>query len=80
MPPRDRTGNLRIKSPLGGPSGQGLTKCGSSLASIEIKNAQPVGQNLATVIDAWPSLPNIIQAGIFAIVEANQDKNVLKGK
>ena len=74
---RTRTYNLLVKSQLTGViSGDSATPSGtanptpSSSPSSGAQNTSTTDPDLAAVIDAWPTLPEAVKAGIVAMVEA----------
>jgi hypothetical protein len=38
--------------------------------AAHINKAAPIGPDLAAVVDAWPELPEAIEAGVLAMIKA----------
>ena len=38
--------------------------------AIDVRQSEPLDTDLAVIVDAWPSLPDAVKAGILAMVRA----------
>lgn len=84
-PGRIRTGDLRFRKPLpdSGKDGQvqelreeeGQLAAQGTARSAENRPATPADADLARIIDAWPTLPEAVKAGILAMVAATGKGN-----
>jgi hypothetical protein len=59
-----------ITNPAAYSGNQQVSTAGAAKASVALCPPVPADANLRAVVEAWPALPELIKAGILAMVKA----------
>ena len=69
---------MRIRNPLAEDANVGATgTCGSRVSDDSRIDSSPraTDAELASLLEAWPSLPRVVKAGILAMIEAAREQS-----